>query len=502
MLKKFINKTELHSYLAVLFVSLQTYRLYNENISVKLTFQTILIATILVIFIVLLQQLIWKKLFKSAASISILITFIILSFLLWEPSVNTIRSLFGFIRERYLFILFGISLLVISMILINLRQKKLSVLTSYANILLALLSLFEVYHLIFHRRHNDEINITKHQISDYKVKPDIYFILLDGYTNPISTPHFFEFKNNDLTDSLSSKGFYIAKNSKSNYKFTLQTIASTLNMDYLGNPLPELLVIFKSIKDNIFTKNLIEKGYKFENLSIFSFGNQPAPFLLESYSPSSFEYYDLFLSRSIAGTFIRNSHTVELNSNDIHEKTMQGFRTMDELSEKIQTNNPQFVYLHSLISHGPFWMNTSAQFDSNVVIRNKAFANADLARWHDDIPENNNLGDINLEKRIINDYQNHLNISNTFTLNSVNLILSRKPNSIIVVMSDHGFRFLMRHSLEETHAEQYSNLCAIYFPDKKYDKLYDSITPVNVFRAVLNNAFGTSIPFLPDKSGL
>jgi len=502
MFKKSINKKDLHPFLAVLFVLLQTYRLYNENISVKLIYQILLITGVLGILIVIVQQFIWKKLFNSAASISVLITFIILSFLLWEPSVNTIRSLFGFIRERYLFVSYGISLLFIFVILINLRRKKLSTLTSYTNILLAVLSLFEFYNLIFHPGHNNKINIPELQTLRYKVKPDIYFILLDGYSNPQSTHHFFGFQNNDLTDSLRLKGFYIAEKSKSNYKFTLQTIASSLNMDYLGNPLPELLVIFKSIKDNILTKSLIGKGYKFENLSIFSFGNQPAPFLLESYSPSSFEYYDVFLSRSIAGTFIRNLHTVELNSNDIHEKTMQGFRTMDELIQEAQTNSPQFVYLHSLISHGPFWMNASAQFDSNVVIRNKAFANADLARWHDDIPENNNLGDINIEQGIIKDYQNHLKISNTFTLNSVNLILARKPNSIIIVMSDHGFRFLMRHSLKDTKAEQYSNFCAIYFPDQKYDKLYNSITPVNVFRAVLNNALGTSIPFLPDKSGL
>jgi hypothetical protein len=42
-----------------------------------------------------------------------------------------------------------------------------------------------------------------------------------------------------------------------------------------------------------------------------------------------------------------------------------------------------------------------------------------------------------------------------------------------------------------------ANLNAYYLP-KGYKDLYDSITPVNSFRIILNEYFGASYPLLPD----
>ncbi|MDQ3277751.1 MAG: hypothetical protein M3Q06_05465, partial [Bacteroidota bacterium] len=46
----------------------------------------------------------------------------------------------------------------------------------------------------------------------------------------------------------------------------------------------------------------------------------------------------------------------------------------------------------------------------------------------------------------------------------------------------------------------FRNLNAYYFSDKDYGMLYDSISPVNTFRVVLNKYFSQSFPLLKDSS--
>ena len=71
-----------------------------------------------------------------------------------------------------------------------------------------------------------------------------------------------------------------------------------------------------------------------------------------------------------------------------------------------------------------------------------------------------------------------------------------KQNTIIIVAGDHGYR------TEEGNKTGYTfrNLNAIYFPDKDYRQLYDSLSPVNTFRIVLNKSLLTNFALLKDSS--
>ena len=73
---------------------------------------------------------------------------------------------------------------------------------------------------------------------------------------------------------------------------------------------------------------------------------------------------------------------------------------------------------------------------------------------------------------------------------------NNKPNTIIIVAGDHGYR------TEEGNNKGYTfqNLNAFYFPRKDYTNLYDSISPVNSFRVVLNNYFNAQLPLLIDSN--
>jgi hypothetical protein len=63
--------------------------------------------------------------------------------------------------------------------------------------------------------------------------PDIYYIILDGYARSDILRDIYDYDNSDFIDELSSRGFYIAAESRSNYTQTDLSLVSSLNFEYL-----------------------------------------------------------------------------------------------------------------------------------------------------------------------------------------------------------------------------------------------------------------------------
>ncbi len=66
-----------------------------------------------------------------------------------------------------------------------------------------------------------------------KTMPDVYFIILDSYTREDVFKSFFNYDNSDFLEKLRDLGFYIPPCSQSNYSYTIASVSTTLNMDYL-----------------------------------------------------------------------------------------------------------------------------------------------------------------------------------------------------------------------------------------------------------------------------
>ena len=63
--------------------------------------------------------------------------------------------------------------------------------------------------------------------------PDIYYIIPDMYTSEWILNSRFDFDNSEFTTWLEENGFYVADCSQSNYRRTVWSLSSTLNLDYL-----------------------------------------------------------------------------------------------------------------------------------------------------------------------------------------------------------------------------------------------------------------------------
>jgi hypothetical protein len=80
------------------------------------------------------------------------------------------------------------------------------------------------------------------------------------------------------------------------------------------------------------------------------------------------------------------------------------------------------------------------------------------------------------------------------------LAQSKQP-PVIVLMGDHGPRSGVKAEPSLADLEEcMSNLTAIYLPGKHDAGLYPQITPVNIFRVVLNDYFDAKLPLLEDRS--
>ena len=69
---------------------------------------------------------------------------------------------------------------------------------------------------------------------------------------------------------------------------------------------------------------------------------------------------------------------------------------------------------------------------------------------------------------------------------------------LIILQADHGpGAYFDWESLKNTYLpERLGILNAYYFPDQMYANLYPTITPVNSFRVVLDQYFGTRMGFV------
>ena len=78
---------------------------------------------------------------------------------------------------------------------------------------------------------------------------------------------------------------------------------------------------------------------------------------------------------------------------------------------------------------------------------------------------------------------------------------------IIILQGDHGTQTLLKkyddnwdNQNDESITERMSIFNAYYLPDQNTELIYDSITPVNSFRLILNAYFNTNYELLEDKS--
>jgi len=323
-------------------------------------------------------------------------------------------------------------------------------------------------------------------------KPDIFFIVLDGYTSSACLQEEFGFSNEATDSLLRNNQFYIATASRSNYNVTPFSLSATMNLNYLKPGIEKqkeqdklFLQAIETLKQNTVTKFFNAEGYQIKNFGCFDFADAPAstiPYFadlfyrqIDDQTLSSRIVRDIgwnFTTRNIfTGAFqvpkkYRKAKELHLRRNQFNWEQLR-----EELSRK--SDSPRFVYTHLMLPHEPFYLDRDGRLVSDTAII---------------------LNSLDLKAA----YLEQLRYTNRLLTGMIPLLtLPSERGRVVLLQGDHGFR---DYTPGTDKGKEFMNLNAFYFSDHDYSMLDKAISSVNSFRVVLNKYFCQQLPYLKDSS--
>ena len=309
-------------------------------------------------------------------------------------------------------------------------------------------------------------------------KPDVYYIILDGYGRQDVLLNEFGYDNSAFIAELRGRGFYVAECSQSNYAHTLYSLSSSLNYDYHD--------AFGAAEDSK-RISLLKHGAvraQFESLgySIVAF---PTGWSMTEWTDAdvypdygqSFttltEFETLFLDTTmlrVATDYERLTSKTTPYSNARRLRVLSMIETLKEIPAR---EGSYFVFAHFVIPHPPYSFGANGEWlEINVYTAS-----------YDEIARA---------------YINQVEYISAEILAILDVIQNESDvPPIIIVQGDHG----PPPDLTNDPAIRMPILNAYFLPDMDSDQvLYPSISPVNSFRVVLNQYFDANLPLLEDRS--
>jgi len=319
--------------------------------------------------------------------------------------------------------------------------------------------------------------------------PDIYYIIVDSYARQSTLEDIFGYDNNEFLDYLTDKGFYVANKSRANYAHTVLSLSSSLNMEYIDNLVSasaitseDYNILVKLIAENRLIQFLKAKDYYCIFLSDGYITKGPSIYYDEVYLPSqgAFGLGMTNFSVALLQTTALEPFRIIVGA-DGRRDILYVFDTLSDIPE---ITGPKFVFAHSRGVHTPFvfdrkgdpaiemafYAGNEAQYYQKGYVEQLIFINKKLRETIDEI------------------------------------LLKSKTAPIIIIQGDHGPSATIEvgdtlDELTDVQLNERMNILNTYFlPDSDYHMLYESITPINSFRVILNTYFSENLSLLKDES--
>jgi hypothetical protein len=320
--------------------------------------------------------------------------------------------------------------------------------------------------------------------------PDIYYIILDAYGRADVLERLYGVDNAPFLASLERKGFYIARESHTNYIQTALSIPAALNSTYL-QPEPEgvsgAAYFSHLIAQNGLFRLLKECGYRTLAFKTgFFFTNHLDVDVTLTSGTKLNEFESLLLAGTpmdlLAGGLY--SYPPELSYPAHRRRVLYAF---DQLQKLPWEPGPKIVFAHIVSPHPPFVFDAEGQAQDPA--RSYSLEDGDefAGSW-----EEYRRG-----------YAAQVQFVNQKLEKTIDAILARSAQPpVILLQGDHGPGGSLDWSSLENSClwERTSILNAYYLPNAEADQLYPSISPANTFRIVLNAYFGTGLELLPDHT--
>jgi len=382
-------------------------------------------------------------------------------------------------------------------ILVFRTRKNLNPLTLLLNVLILSLFILSAGKVILFRAIPIKTPVPDHALTDSLPEvdakrkddlPDIYYLIFDRYPGAHTLKDYFHFDNKKFVSYLEDKGFYMASDSLCNYPATHLSVSSSLNMQYLNYLLREgpvrKRVIYRMLQDFKVWRLLKSAGYTY-----LHFGSWWGATRINRHADVNFcskGILDLnqdFTIKLLESTLLSGFYKSEITAGEERQLILE---TFEKLAEVPLMEGPKFIFAHVLLPHWPF------RFD----------ANGDFLR-----------PSIRAKRTNDENFINQLKFTNKKIMELVSEILGKSSiPPVIIIQSDEGPREKdisaknLRRIRNKWHRGRirrmmrFNILNSYYLPGIESEVLYPYITPVNSFRIIFNQYFGTNFELLEDKT--
>ena len=335
---------------------------------------------------------------------------------------------------------------------------------------------------------NNRLNYNDNLPASLDHTPNVYYIILDQYTSSKILKDMFDFDNQDFISQLNERGFHVPKSSHSNYAITYLSLTSSLNMEYV-NYLADAAGTDSSnqrLPYQLWNDNNVMNIFESFNYTLISSN----PFAKQLRLSGDTKCTDNDLFDNPFQTLLWKSTILPLLSPftsisaHLHaDRTLCQFSELSNLHNS--TKEPFFAYIHFLLPHPPYVFSPTGEVKKLPIFYTRA-----------------------TQQEHKPDYIAQVQFANKKIIETIDKILLESDSSpIILLQGDHGTDTLLAKSIgrwdnknDESITERMSIFSAYYLPDQNTDLIYDSITPVNSFRLILNIYFNTNYELLEDKS--
>lgn len=316
--------------------------------------------------------------------------------------------------------------------------------------------------------------------------PSIYYVVLDGYANEATLEREYDYDNGPFVQALRERGFIVNPKSRSNYATTVQSLASSLNLDYFHELVPatengeskELLEerAIRLLRNHELQRRLKAAGFTYIHFASSSARTGANPWADVNFELGRFDEFSLAVIRStLLSPFDRWLH---IFSTDRRDRILATFARLGTVGSR--DGEPIFAFAHIISPHPPYVFGRDGERVPDVP---PAFTGDAL--WH--------------RKDL---YLDQLTFINTKVLELVDQIRrAHGPEVVIVIQGDHGPASLDQWQDPSPRflEERFGILNAIHVPADVREHIYPAITPVNTFRLILGHLLDQEIEFLPDR---
>jgi hypothetical protein len=340
-------------------------------------------------------------------------------------------------------------------------------------------------------------------------KPDVYYLVFDRYANDTTLKNNYNYDNSKLLGFLQHQGFSTRSDAYANYPFTMQSISSTLAMNYLpslekqfGNDSFQTAFPYRDILSNApaaqllkqsgYTYNQVSSWWDFTRIGIRADNNPTQAFDLKLFG------HDIYLSdlqrdivnKSVLSPLLKQglgfiSYEKDTNPRQNFEEQIAELK---KLASRPDKSVPQFTFAHFLVPHDPYIFDA----DGN------------------DPAYNGNRNDAGIDET--QKYTNQVAYLNERMENLIGQIRKDSPNAAIIIQSDEGpypkdFRFTLtpNHYYDPINLalpqmrQKFGVLASYYMPGVDAQTVAQSIpASVDPLRFVLSHYLGYDLPMLPD----